>query len=291
MDVGLLIPQVVVNTLSTGSTYVLMALGFTVIFGIMKVVNFAHGAVYMLGSYAVYLLYGEMGVSYWLALPLGALAVGVLGAAAERTVIRPVAADPLKVLLITLGLGLIFEAVIELTIGPNPQHVPPVATGTIEAFGAHLAWSRLVIVVAAMIGLSALYAFVKYSKWGRATRAVSQDAEIARAQGIPTERVYPLVFGGASMLAAVAGGLLAPVLATTPFIGEAALIRSFIIVVIGGMGSVPGAIIAGFAVALVENVGTLAVGAQATQMILFLLVVLILIVRPSGIGGRRLRRV
>ena len=286
MDLRILLPQVIVNGLATGSVYVLMALGFTVVFGIMKIVNFAHGAFYMLGAYGLYAFYVKYELPYPLAVVLIVILVGLTGAIIERTVVRRVAGDGLATLILTLGLSLIIQSGLELTFGVNPMPTPAVASGPISLGGVFVPKSRLLVMVIAVAVLALLYIFISRSKWGRAMRAVSQDPETATAQGIPTKRVFPLAFGGAALLAALAGALLAPVFFVSPVIGEAALIKSFIVVIIGGMGSIPGAVVAGFLVGLIEAGSTTFLGAEVTSLLIYALVIVVMLIRPAGLFGR-----
>lgn len=291
MDLSTLLPQILVNGLASGSVYVLMALGFTVIFGIMKVINFAHGALYLLGAYGVFAFHVEWGLPYPLAVVASVLAVGLFGVVFERTLVSRVSHDGLATLILTLGAALIIQGLVEVRFGVNPLPIPAFVSGSFEVAGVFLPKNRMVVLGTVFVVLLVLYWWVTKSRWGRALRAVSQDAEMATAQGIRTSRVFPLAYGSAAVLTALAGALLAPVFFVSPTIAETALIMSFIVVIIGGMGSVMGAVVAGFLVGVTESAVATLIGGDVSLMLTYVLVIGVLLFKPEGLVGRNAVRV
>ncbi|MBI1733936.1 MAG: branched-chain amino acid ABC transporter permease [Candidatus Rokubacteria bacterium] len=278
--------QMLVNGLTAGSFYVLMALGFTLIFGIMRLVNFAHGEFYMLGAFVVYHLYGQLGLNFFLALVAAALTVGLLGALVERVIFVPLRARELSMLMSALGLQIALQGVMAVVEGPEALSLRAPVTGVYRSSALVFPYDRLLVVAVGMVVLAVFYVFIRWSKVGQALRAVAQDGEAALMQGIPVNRIYTIAFALGCALAAIAGGVLGPVFSLHVYMGQAAILKAFVVVILGGLGSVPGAVVGGLLLGLTESVFASLFGALVSDMLGFLLIMVILLWRPFGLLGR-----
>ena len=280
------IAQILVNGLTSGSFYVLMALGFTLIFGIMRLVNFAHGEFYMLGAFVVYHLYGRLGLNFFLALAVSAVTVGLLGAVVERVIFVPLRSRELSMLMSALGLQIALQGVMAVTEGVEALSLPAPISGVHRSSWLTFPYDRLLVVAVAAAVLALFYAFITWSKFGQALRAVAQDGEAALMQGIPVNLVYTLAFAIGCALAAIAGGVIGPVFSLHVYMGQAAILKAFVVVILGGLGSVPGAVVGGLVLGLAESVFASLFGVLVSDMLGFLLIMMILLWRPFGLLGQ-----
>jgi branched-chain amino acid transport system permease protein len=275
-----------VNGLTSGSFYVLMALGFTLIFGIMRLVNFAHGEFYMLGAFVVYHLYGQLGLNFFLALAAAAVTVGVIGAVVERVIFVPLRARELSMLMSALGLSIAVQGLMAVVEGAEGLSLPAPVRGVYRGSWFVFPYDRLLVVAVGVVVLAVFYAFIRWSKVGQALRAVAQDGEAALMQGIPVNRIYTMAFGIGCALAAIAGGVIGPVFSLHVYMGQAAILKAFVVVILGGLGSVPGAVVGGLLLGLAESVFASFFGALVSDMLGFLMIMVILLWRPFGLLGR-----
>src|SRR5881409_2819368 len=265
--------------------YVLVALGLTLIFSILEIINFAHGEFYMLGGYVTYYVFAVFGVNYFATLGFAILAVGLAGVVAERLIFRYLRGKTLNAFIVSLGLLWVMQASAQLSFGVLDKPVPSAFSGIVRAFGLVSSVERLVVSLSAIVLIAALYLFLRWSRPGRAMRAVAQDADAAALQGVDIELVSALGFGIGCALAGGAGGLLAPVFAVSPAMGALPVVKAFIIIIVGGMGSLPGAVLGGLLLGGVEGLGTLFMGSAAVNILGFLMVIVVLLVRPRGLVG------
>ncbi len=286
MDFTFLIGQALTNGLIIGLLYLLMAIGFTLVFGVMRVVNFAHGEFYMLGSFVAYVCVTRFQLPFLAAVLATFIATLVAGWLIEVVVLKGFRGNELNGMISTIGLGMILQNGALLLFGPDPQSMPPVAEGVVSLGPIMLPMSRLYVVAFSIAVLALLYLFLMHSKGGRALRAVVQDTEIASAQGIRSHLMYPLGFGIGVALAAVAGALMAPVFSVSPSIGSTPLLKAFIVVILGGLGSIPGAALASLLLGVVESGANTFMSSAMSDMLLFGFVILMLIFRPSGLLGK-----
>jgi branched-chain amino acid transport system permease protein len=286
MNWSLLVGQATVNGLIIGLLYLLMAVGFTLVFGVMRMVNFAHGEFYMLGAFAAYLAVTRFELPFIAAVALSAVAAVAIGALLEWLILQPFRKNELNGMIVTIGIGLVLQNLALLMFGVESRSMPSVATGASFLFGIAIPNSRLYVVVFACLVLALLYVFLKHSRTGRALRAVVEDHEVAALQGIRARVYYPLGFGLGVGLAAVAGALMAPLFSVSPFIGSTPMLKAFIVVILGGLGSIPGAAIAGLALGLLESYSTLFLSTSTADMLVFVLVIVTIVVAPRGIIGR-----
>lgn len=284
-----MIPQIIVNGLLSGLVYVIMALGFTLVFGIMRVVNFAHGEFYMAGAMVVLVLYGMMGWPFFLAVALAGLAAGAMGVVIERMLIRPLVSEEMPGMIMTFAVGITLQSAALLIFGPNERSVPRPFFGTWKVLGALVPWDRTIVAVCALVILASFYAFLRLSRIGLAMQAVAQDRETASLMGIESNMIYGVSFGLSCLLAGLAGALMAPIYPLGPYMGEPVVVRAFVIVILGGLGSVPGAVLGGMLIGLSESAIATLVNPTAALIASFGIVLAIIIVRPTGLLGRAVR--
>jgi branched-chain amino acid transport system permease protein len=275
------------NGLTIGMVYVLLAAGLSVIFGVMDVINFAHGELFALGAYFAFAVVTADAVGFWVALLAAPLAVALVGGAMERFTVRPLyGRNPLYHILLTFGLVLVFKDVIELVWGTQPKEFspPPVVSGSADVFGfTYPAYSLFVIGFGALLALGT-WAALNYTRYGLVIRAGSMDREMVRYLGIDVDRYYTLVFAFGAALAAVAGIILAGRQGVSPEMGDSVIIPAFVIVVLGGLGSFRGAVVGGLAVGVIQTLMRSYVPVLE-GLVVFLLMILVLLVRPQGLFG------
>ena len=282
----IIIGQVIVNGLSLSAIYVLIALGFTLLFGIMRVVNFAHGAFAMLGGYALFYLYGKYALPYPLAVPLAAVSVAAASLILEALVFSWFYQKMFQSMIGLLGLNMamMFSSVIIWDV--YERSIPAAFSGVLQFGGLILAADRLMVICIAVATLVAFWIFMTQTRYGVAMRAAAEDVEIAEAQGIDTRTIYRLAFFVAIFMAALAGGLYAQIYALSPFMGDRPLLVAFIVVILGGMGSIPGAALGGVILGFTESILSTFYGAAVSSFVSFGVVIALLIFRPWGLLGK-----
>jgi branched-chain amino acid transport system permease protein len=279
-----LFAQQVLNGLVTGSVYSLVALGLTLIYGTMQVPNFAHGHLYMLGAYVAYTLVTLVGLHYWVAMLLAMAALGAVGVALERLVFRPLRHTPhLNSMIAALGVMLFLEAVAQLIWGEDFRHMESPYGGVVSLGGLLVTGHRLILLAAAGVLMVCLLLFLTRTLAGSAIRATAQNAEGALLVGINPDRITMATFAISSALAAGAGALIAPISLVYPSMGAMVSLKAFAIVVLGGMGSVPGALVGGYLLALAESLGGTYVSASYQDLVAFAVLALVFTFKPSGL--------
>lgn len=281
-----IIGQILANGLSSGSLYVLMALGFTLIFGILRLVNFAHGEFYMLGAFGVFYLTTGFGVNYFAALVLSAIGVGAIGFCIEKLVFAPLRNRELSMLMSALGLQIAALGLMAVLVGVNGMSLPSPVSGVFSTPWFVVPYDRLLVVGLTLVVLALFYLLIKHTRLGIMLRAVAQDGEAAAMQGIPVARVYSIAFVIGCMLAAVAGGLIAPIFALHVYMGQTALLKAFIVVILGGLGSIPGAVAGGLILGVGESLLATTLGGLTADMLGFVMIMGILLWKPNGLFGR-----
>ena len=274
--------------LINGAFYALLSLGLAIIFGLLRIINFAHGAQYMLGAFTAVLGLNYLGVNYWVALVLAPLLVGVLGMLIERGLLRRIAGeDHLYGLLLTFGLALIVEGSFVKLFGVSGSSypMPELLKGGYNLGFMFLPAYRAWVVVAALVVCLATWFMIERTRLGSYLRAGTENPKLMQAFGINVPLLITLTYGYGAALAAFAGVLAAPIYSVTPTMGANLLIVVFAVVVIGGMGSIMGAIVTGLAMGLIEGV-TKVFYPEASNTVVFLVMVLVLLVRPSGLFGK-----
>ncbi len=279
------VAQLLVNAITLGLIYVLVSLGFNIVFGIMDVINFAHGMFVMWGGFLVFSLAVGAGLGFVPALVLATVTVGVGGLLIERGVLRRVVGRPAAGLVITLGLSIMMQNIALAVFGPDPRAVPLPVDGAVDVFGVVLPAQRLLVAGVALVALGLLYVFLMRTNAGRALRAVAQDPEAAALQGVDRNRMYALSFGLGTALAGLAGALMGPLLSVNLGMGDDPLLKAFVVVVIGGLGSISGTAAAGMLLGLLDSTTQYFVGAGAADLVAFGAMVVFLLVRPQGLFG------
>jgi branched-chain amino acid transport system permease protein len=284
--------QLLVNSLQIGAVYVLFSLGLTLIFGVMRIVNFAHGEFFALTALLIAVavpwfigLGAPLPVAYAGAC-IGALVlVMLLGKLLYDFAFRRFQRDMTGSFVLSVGLSLLLQGLyIEIFSGAS-RKLPTLIEGNVRVFGGALTLQRLILCGIALLVAVLMYWAIAYTRLGKALRAVAEDHEAAMLQGVPYRRIALAGFLIGTMLAAIAGALLAPVAVVNPVIGSAYLIKGFIAVVIGGLGSIPGAIIGSVLIALIESVGGYYFDPSVATIAMFVMVMAVLLVRPAGIMG------
>jgi branched-chain amino acid transport system permease protein len=282
--------QTVVNATYAASYMALIAVGLVLIFGVMGVINFAHGELYMAGAYTVVALYAERGMPFFLAVLVGLIFVGVLGLVMEYGLFRPLRDNPLGGLIASIGFLLILQTVAVLGFGVQMEHVSPSTQDKIVfSDGVVLTYQRLYVIVATVLLLSGLWLFLRKSKFGWALRACAQDREAAALQGMSINDTARLAMFIGAALAGVAGALTAPLVAPTPYMGHPVIITAFIIIIVGGIGSLEGAVIAAILYAFVNTFVTTIYDGTLANIVGLLLMLIVLIVKPTGLFGAKER--
>lgn len=281
-----MIEQMLVNGLLAGLIYVIMALGFTMIFGIMRIVNFAHGEFYMIGAVIVLMMFGTLGWPYFIALIVGGLLAGIVGIAVERVLFRRLAGEEMPGMIMSLAVGIILQSSALLYFGPSEQSVTRPFTGVWRLGSAVVPWDRTIVAICALIVLLLFYVFLKYARLGLAMQAVAQDRDTAALMGVETGVVYSAAFGISCLLAGLAGGLMAPIYTIGPYMGELPMLKAFVVVILGGLGSVPGAMLGGLLLGLSESVLSTQFSSGIALIASFAIVLVVVIVRPTGLLGR-----
>lgn len=280
-----LLIQSMVYGLSIGSTYILMALGLTLMFGMMHIINFAHGAIYMLGAYVIYYVFNQWGAGYFVAFLLAMLLLGAFGFAVERTIYRPIKGGIEPTLVALLALTTFLQAAGYPVFGPLDKDVPSVFEGTRQILGVSISVERLMILPIAGVLVLGLYLFINKTRMGAAMRAIEQDKEAAALQGVNVNVVNALAFAVGFALAAASGALMAPILKLDPMMGEQPLLKAFIIIILGGLGSIPGAMLGGLILGFIDSVGAVAVGVEQAFLVSFVFIILLLLFKPNGLFG------
>jgi branched-chain amino acid transport system permease protein len=278
--------------LINGAFYAMLSLGLAVIFGLLNIINFTHGAQYMMGAFCAWFLlnHGIAGVSigYWPSLIIAPIVVGIVGIVIERTMLsRLYKLDHLYGLLLTFGLALVIQGVFRNEFGSSgmPYQIPPVLTGGVNLGFMYLPIYRAWVIVASLVICLATWYVIERTKLGSYLRAATENRALVQAFGINVPRMVTLTFGFGVGLAALAGVMAAPIYQVNPLMGADLIIVVFAVVVIGGMGSILGAILTGFGLGIVEGL-TKYFYPEASSTVIFVIMVIVLLVRPAGLFGK-----
>lgn len=277
--------QVVANGLTYAATLALIATGLTLVFGILRVVNFAHGAMYMVGAYVTYYMTVSLGLNYLLGVVVAGLAIALLGVVLAAVLFRRYKGLLLEGAVMAIALALLMENTAFITFGTSPHSVISPFTGVVTVAGARIDTQHIFIMSVTLALVIALWIFVMKTRMGRGLRAVQQDSYAATLQGIRVDGVVATTFAIGGFMAGVAGSLVAPTQTLLPNMGETPLLFAFVVIILGGMGSVPGALIASLFLGMVQSFVSTYWTAQASTWISFTLVIGILSVRPRGLFG------
>ncbi|AGA08794.1 branched-chain amino acid ABC transporter permease [Sinorhizobium meliloti] len=280
--------QHIVNTLIMGGTYALLGIGLTLIFGIMRIVNFTHGELYAFGAYMMYFFAAVIGMNFFVSIAFAIAAGMILGAFIEYTLLRSKrGADIDTTMLIMIGAWIVFQNLEHLVWGgvaksiPSPLPEQPLVLGPVS-----LSWLRVMVLVIALALIAATYVVINRTKLGKAMRATFQDSNTAALMGINVNAIHTMTFGLGSALAAAAGALLGPVFVVTPTMGDLASLKAFAIVILGGLGNITGAAIGGFILAFAEEIGAGYISSGYRDAMGFVIIIIVLLFKPTGLFAR-----
>lgn len=281
--------QIIVNGVVLSANYALIALGITLIFSIMNLLNFAHGQIFMIGGFVVYYVYGQWGLPYALGLLAAAAVTGLIGVLFEvlffRRVVK-VATREENSMLLAVGTALLLENLALFAFGEKQRGVPSVVAGVYRLGNAYLPAGRLLVVVIALALIAGLLLFVQYTRPGRAMRALAQDRQVTCLMGVDVDRISAMGFGIGAALAGLAGALLITISGVNAGIGGAISTKAFIMIMIGGAGVVAGSILGAIVLGFAEAIGYALIPGSTTYLLIFVGLILFLILRPQGIMGK-----
>lgn len=280
--------QAVWGGILSGSVYGLMAIGLTLIWGAVRLLNLAHGALFVVGAYAAWTVINVVGLPLGLAIPLAIVAASIVGYLMHATVVRPLlgkAGWDSASIIATVGVGIALQAAILLLYGPRVKEIPAIVPGSTVISSVRFSYQGMIIVVVAALSLAALYIYLRSSRRGMAIRAVSQHMDAASLVGVPVERTYGLVMIISAALAGLAGVLISAVLFLSPTSGFTPMIVALLVTIFGGLGSVKGTIVAAYLIGILESSVQVYVGGSYALPVVFLFIIGMLIVRPSGLYG------
>ena len=283
-----MVGQVIISGLLSGVLYGMVALGLALIFGVMRIINVAHGPLLMLGAYTTFFLYSAFGLNPYLTVPVSMAVLFVVGVLLERTLVfRVVDAPELSSLLLTFGISIALVNAAQLACTSDLRAVE-FLTGSWILGPFAFSKSRVIAFVFAAALTAGAFVFLKSTRLGKAIRATSQSREVAMVCGIDVGAIHRLTFGLASALAAAGGALIAVIVAIQPEMGQIWTFKSFLVIVLGGAGNYPGALVGGMLLGLVEQLASLFLTTQLSEVVAYVLLVLVLLVRPTGLlGGRQ----
>ena len=284
--------QIIANGLYLGAQYALIALGLTLIFALMNVLNFAHGQMYVLGGFVTYAVYAQLGLPFFVALIVSAVTLAIVGAAIERFLFRPVIRRSVReesTMLLAAGIAFFLDAVILLVFGEKQRGVPKIVNGVLNwDFRVIMPYDRILICFLAIVCIASFILYMQYSKTGRAMRALAQDRVAAQLMGVDVDRYSMIGFALGAMLAGLAGGLLVSITGVNLGMGGPTSIKAFMMVMIGGAGVISGAIAGGFILGMMESVGltVLSQYGDITYLLIFASLMVFLAIRPQGLMGK-----
>jgi branched-chain amino acid transport system permease protein len=283
LDVTLFLQQFI-NAIALGSIYSLVALGLTLVYGVLHIPNFAHGALYMVGAYIALVAMTTLGLPYLGALIGATVVVALIGILMERIVFRPLEGRPgVSAMIASLGCLLFLQGSVQVVWGADFRRLPTPFVGSVELFGLPVGQQRLLVVAAAIAVMILLYLFLKKTTTGATIEAMAQDRDGALLVGIDVRKTAMLVFAISAGLAGFAAVLIAPLNLVHPTMGDVVNLRAFVIIILGGMGSVPGAVVGGFLLAFAEVMGGTYIAPAFADLVAFGMLVAVLTVRPTGL--------
>lgn len=278
----------IVNGLIIGATYALLGSGLALIYGTMRILNFAHGEFYMLGGFFVYFLISDYGLNPFMAAPIAIAGVFAFSAIVERVIISPLLKKEgweFSTIATTLGISIVLQNLALAFWGEKFLSVPYYMEGMLTIGDFRLPYQRILVFVVAVLTIAFMGVVLKRTRFGKGVRATAQDAEAAAVVGVPASFINTMTFAIGSALAAVAAAVLAPIFAVNPWMGVPLILKGFVVVILGGLGSFPGAILAGFLLGVVEAVGVSITSSEWREVISFALLIIVIWVRPWGLLG------
>jgi branched-chain amino acid transport system permease protein len=277
--------QTIVNAAVLSMLYTLLALGLTLFQGVMNIMFFPHGSMYMIGAFSIYYLSVVFGLNYFLAGIIVIIAVALFGMLLERGIYRPINFDVNRTFFLGVGVQWFLESSGYLVFGLQPRGVPTVFKGTIDFFGAVLTWQRLAVILISIIAVGLLQLFLTRSRLGLGMRCYVEDVDAAALQGIKPNTITTMTFIIGVGLAALAGVLVAPMFDIQASMGGPVVFNAFLIIGLGGLGSIPGAVLASVIIGFLNSFGATYIGPELTGGLVFAIIVIFLMIRPRGLMG------
>ncbi|MHB8831951.1 MAG: branched-chain amino acid ABC transporter permease [Desulfobacteria bacterium] len=277
--------QSMLNGITMGMIYVLIALGLTLLYGIMHIVNFAHGEIYMIGGYVSYFLVSSLGMNYLLSLPILMVVLFLFGIVLEKLLFSRVRGNFINCLLLTLGLSLILQSLGWTFFGTEDISIPSPVSGVYNFGILFLPKQRLLTAGIGLILVGMLYLLIYRTKIGRCMQAIEQDSEAAELFGVNVDRVNMIALGIGFALAAIGGALMGTIFVMNPSVGLMPMLKAFVVIILGGLGSIGGCIIAGLLMGVVDSVFATLLGSTVAYGVSFAILILIITIRPRGIAG------
>jgi len=279
--------EILIHGAVSSAIYAMLAVGFTLIFGVARILNLAHGSFYALGAYGAYFFTSHLKLPLFPAALLAMAVVALFGIVVEKVLVRPMRRSQLAVLMITLAVALVVEQALFLTFGSEYRNVPAFVDAKFTIGGVDVGGQRLLALGASVALIALLWIFIQRTRLGSAILAVSQDPEAANYMGIPSDRIFSIVMGLSAALAAAAGVLAGPFLSVQPTMWLLPIVKAFAIVIVGGLGSIPGSILAALMLGYAETIVGYLISTSWTEIVSVLATLLMLIFRPAGIFGKR----
>jgi branched-chain amino acid transport system permease protein len=281
-----LVWQTIINSLMASAFYAVVAVGLSLAFGVMGIANYAHGEFFMLGAYIVWLLYAVCHWPFFAAVGMAILLVGLLGVIVERAIFRPVRRNVFNGFLISVGLMFILQVFVAKTWGVGvAKAVPSAFSGSLQLFGASVSWQRFIVLPIAVLLLVLLYFSLSRLRLGRGIRACALDSEAATLQGISVNTSSAIALGVAAALAGAAGGLMAPIMAVTPYMGHMVIWTCFVVVIVGGAGNLKGTILAALLFGFLNTIVTTFLDSTIASIASCMFMLILLAIRPQGLLG------
>ena len=279
--------QQIINGIFLGAGYVLIALGLTLIFGILLIPNFAHGQAYMLGAYVTFSAMTFCHFNFFFAMGASIIVIGVLGVLMERFAFRPLQhAFHLTMFIAALGVAIVLEETAHLIWGPESKIILSPVQGQLTIFSISISYFRVIILATVVIVIFALTIFIKKTKLGRAMRAIAQNRDVASLMGVNIPRISAVTFAVGSAMAGIAGSLLGVIFPIYPSMGLFPTLKAFVVIVLGGIGSIPGAIVGGLFLGIAESLGAGYISSYYKETIAFIILILALLIKPTGLFGK-----
>lgn len=277
--------QSIINGLSSGFIYILISVGLTVIFSIMNVVQFSHGEVYMLGAYCTYYMFTILGLSFWEALPVTMFLLALVGLILERFFFRPFRGSFERSIIVSIALMVLLQTVAVVAFGSYTRKLPPVIKGVLRVGDVILSWDKLLAILFGILLIVLLFLIIRKTNTGKAMVAVSQDSYAAGLLGVNVNRISAMAMAIGCAMAAVAGSLMARILSIDPYMGTYALTKGIAVTILGGLGSIPGAVVGGLILGLIDGIVPPLLTTTWAALLGFVVIIIILLVRPRGLMG------
>jgi len=282
-----MISTIIVNGLSLSASYCMIALGLSLAFGVMRIMNFAHGELYMLGAYMAWLFYTKAHLPIILVLLIGMLVPAIIAIILERGIFRPLRGNPMSSYIAAVGVAFILQVLVGQIWGlGKDKQVNSYFGFSVDIFGAHISMTNVTVIILSVILTAALLLFLRYTRFGKALRACAQDAEAASVQGIGINKVAAITMGVAGLVVGATGVLMAPISLVNPYMGGTVILVAFNVIIIGGAGSIEGTILAAIILAFLTSTVSSLVDSTTAQLLSFVFMFIILSVRPMGLFKR-----